>query len=163
MSNALGFVTVQPKKTFDVNMSKPIKNFLKSSSNDKEDFSSAIDAFNTMRSEVLLRPTFKDDPSKITKYVERTSFRTENFLFSLLDITTKFTLSNRNFRSAKIKSEFSSNGKTRFRTAARRCFPAKTKFPRRGKFSSRKLRFFGTSLMLSANKRPPKTSRMTNK
>ena len=67
MSNPQHFVSVPAKKTFDVNLSTPIKNFIKATFGDKEDYSAAVDGFNALRAEALLRSNYRDDCSKIVR------------------------------------------------------------------------------------------------
>ena len=67
MSNPQNFVSVPGKKTFDVNVSTPIKNFIKATFGDKEDYSAAVDGFNSLRAEALLRSNYRDDCSKIIR------------------------------------------------------------------------------------------------
>ena len=67
MSNPLHFLTVPPKKAFDVPLSQPIKNYIKATSGDKEDHSAAIDGLNALRSDALLRTHYRDDCSKLLR------------------------------------------------------------------------------------------------
>jgi hypothetical protein len=67
MSNPQHFLSIPPKKAFDVPLSTPIKNFLKATSGDKVDHSAAIDGFNALRSDALLRANYRDDCSKLLR------------------------------------------------------------------------------------------------
>jgi hypothetical protein len=73
MANPNQFLTVPAKKPFDVNLSTPIKNFIKATFGDKEDYSASVDGFNSLRAEALLRSNYRDDCSKL--------IRLENFVF----------------------------------------------------------------------------------
>lgn len=64
-SNPNQFLAVPAKKAFDVNISTPIKNFIKATFGDKEDYSASVDGFNSLRAEALLRSNYKDDSSKL--------------------------------------------------------------------------------------------------
>ena len=66
-SNPNHFVSVPAKKPFDVNISTPIKNFIKATFGDKEDHSAAVDGFNSLRADALLRSNYKDDCSKLIR------------------------------------------------------------------------------------------------
>ena len=68
MSNPHHFLSVPVKKAFDVPLSTPIKNYIKATFGDKEDYSAAIDGFNALRSEALLRANYRDDVSKLLRY-----------------------------------------------------------------------------------------------
>ncbi|CAF3634704.1 unnamed protein product [Rotaria sordida] len=70
-SNANNFLTIPAKKPFDVNLSTPIKNFIKATFGDKEDYSASIDGFNSLRAEALLRSNYKDDCSKLLRYYDQ--------------------------------------------------------------------------------------------
>ena len=69
-SNPHQFIAVPSKKAFDVNLSAPIKNFIKATFGDKEDYSAAVDAFNSLRADALLRSNYKDDCSKLIRFVK---------------------------------------------------------------------------------------------
>jgi hypothetical protein len=66
-SNTHYFLTVPAKKAFDVNVSTPIKNFIKATFGDKEDYSASVDGLNSLRAEALLRSNYKDDCSKLLR------------------------------------------------------------------------------------------------
>jgi len=66
-TNSNQFLTIPPKKPFDVNISTPIKNFIKATFGDKEDYSASVDGFNSLRAEALLRSNYKDDCSKLLR------------------------------------------------------------------------------------------------
>ncbi|CAF3836993.1 unnamed protein product [Rotaria sordida] len=70
-SNPNNFLTIPAKKPFDVNLSTPIKNFIKATFGDKEDYSASIDGFNSLRAEALLRSNYKDDCSKLLRYYDQ--------------------------------------------------------------------------------------------
>jgi len=61
----------QQKKAFDVNISTPIKNFIKATFGDKEDYSTSVDGFNALRAEALLRSNYRDDCSKLLRYYDQ--------------------------------------------------------------------------------------------
>ncbi|CAF3718100.1 unnamed protein product [Adineta steineri] len=65
------FITIPAKKPSDVNLSTPIKNFIKATFGDKEDYSASIDGFNSLRAEALLRSNYKDDCSKLIRYYDQ--------------------------------------------------------------------------------------------
>jgi hypothetical protein len=67
-TNPNQLIAVPAKKPFDVNLSTPIKNFIKATFGDKEDYSAAVDGFNSLRAEALLRGNYKDDASKLLRY-----------------------------------------------------------------------------------------------
>lgn len=67
MSNPHHFLSVPAKKAFDVPLSGPIKNYIKATFSDKEDYSVAIEGFNSLRSEALLRASYRDDCSKLLR------------------------------------------------------------------------------------------------
>lgn len=67
MANPHHFLTVPAKKAFDVPLSTPIKNFVKASFGDKEDYSASIEGLNTLRAEALLRTSHRDDASKLMR------------------------------------------------------------------------------------------------
>lgn len=67
MSTANTFLSVPAKKAFDVGLSTPIKNYIKATFGDKEDYSAAIDGFNALRAEALLRGSYRDDFSKLLR------------------------------------------------------------------------------------------------
>ena len=66
-SNANHLIAIPAKKPFDVNVSTPIKNFIKATFGDKEDYSASVDGFNSLRAESLLRSNYKDDCSKLLR------------------------------------------------------------------------------------------------
>ncbi|CAF3344371.1 unnamed protein product [Rotaria sp. Silwood1] len=70
-SNPQHFLTILAKKPFDVNLSTPIKNFIKATFGDKEDYSASVDGFNSLRAEALLRSNYKDDCSKLLRYYDQ--------------------------------------------------------------------------------------------
>ncbi|CAF2989241.1 unnamed protein product [Rotaria socialis] len=70
-SSTTGFLAVPAKKPFDVNLSAPVKKFIKETFGDKEDYSAAADGFNALRAEALLRGSYKDDCSKILRYYDQ--------------------------------------------------------------------------------------------
>jgi programmed cell death 6-interacting protein len=70
-SNPNQFLTIPAKKPFDVNLSTPIKNFIKATFGDKEDYSASVDGFNSLRAEALLRSNYKDDCSKLLRYYDQ--------------------------------------------------------------------------------------------
>lgn len=65
MSNPNYFLAAPAKKAFDVTLSTPIKNFIKATFGDKEDYSASIEGFNSLRVEALLRSNYRDDSSKL--------------------------------------------------------------------------------------------------
>jgi programmed cell death 6-interacting protein len=69
-SNPNQFLTIPAKKPFDVNLSTPIKNFIKATFGDKEDYSASVDGFNSLRAEALLRSNYKDDCSKLLRLIK---------------------------------------------------------------------------------------------
>ncbi|CAF4083315.1 unnamed protein product, partial [Rotaria magnacalcarata] len=71
MSNPYHFLSVPAKKAFDVTLSTPIKNFIKATFGDKEDYSASIDGFNSLRVEALLRSNYRDDCSKLFRYYDQ--------------------------------------------------------------------------------------------
>ncbi|CAF3334153.1 unnamed protein product [Rotaria socialis] len=71
MSNPYHFLSVPAKKAFDVTLSTPIKNFIKATFGDKEDYSASIDGFNSLRAEALLRSNYRDDCSKLFRYYDQ--------------------------------------------------------------------------------------------
>ena len=66
-SNPNHFLAIPAKKAFDLNLSTPIKNFIKATFGDKEDYSTSVDGFNSLRAEALLRSNYKDDCSKLLR------------------------------------------------------------------------------------------------
>lgn len=68
-TNPHNFVSIPAKKAFDVNVSTPIKNFIKATFGDKEDYSTSVDGFNALRAEALLRSNYRDDCSKLLRFV----------------------------------------------------------------------------------------------
>ncbi|CAF0726806.1 unnamed protein product [Adineta ricciae] len=70
-TNPNQFLTVPSKKAFDVNVSTPIKNFIKTMVGDKEDYSASVDGLNSLRAEALLRSNYKDDCSKLLRYYDQ--------------------------------------------------------------------------------------------
>ncbi|CAF4967298.1 unnamed protein product, partial [Rotaria sp. Silwood1] len=71
MSNPSQFLSVPPKKAYDVTLSTPIKNFIKATFGDKEDYSASIDGLNALRAEALLRSNYRDDCSKLLRYYDQ--------------------------------------------------------------------------------------------
>ncbi|UJR13652.1 hypothetical protein I4U23_000664 [Adineta vaga] len=71
MSNPNHFLSVPAKKAFDVTLSTPIKNFIKATFGDKEDYSASVDGFNSLRAEALLRSNYRDDCSKLLRYYDQ--------------------------------------------------------------------------------------------
>jgi programmed cell death 6-interacting protein len=69
-SNPNQFLTIPAKKPFDVNISTPIKNFIKATFGDKEDYSASVEGFNSLRAEALLRSNYKDDCSKLLRLLK---------------------------------------------------------------------------------------------
>ncbi len=67
MSNPNYFLSIPAKKAFDVTLSTPIKNFIRATFGDKEDYSAAVDGFNSLRAEALLRSNYRDDCSKLLR------------------------------------------------------------------------------------------------
>jgi hypothetical protein len=67
MLNPNNFLSIPAKKAFDVTLSTPIKNFIKATFGDKEDYSAAVDGFNSLRAEALLRANYRDDCSKLLR------------------------------------------------------------------------------------------------
>ncbi len=67
MSNPNHFLSVPAKKAFDVTLSTPIKNFIKVTFGDKEDYSASVDGFNSLRAEALLRSNYRDDYPKLVR------------------------------------------------------------------------------------------------
>jgi hypothetical protein len=67
MLNPNYFLSVPSKKAFDVPISTPIKNFIKATFGDKEDYSASIEGFNSLRAEALLRSNYRDDYSKLLR------------------------------------------------------------------------------------------------
>jgi hypothetical protein len=67
MTNPHYFLSIPAKKAFDVTLSTPIKNFIKATFGDKEDYSASVDGFNSLRAESLLRSNYKDDCSKLLR------------------------------------------------------------------------------------------------
>ena len=65
MSNPNNFLSVPAKKPYDVPLSTPIKNYIKATYGDKEDYSASVDGLNSLRAEALLRSNYKDDCSKL--------------------------------------------------------------------------------------------------
>ena len=65
MSNPNNFLSVPAKKPNDVPLSTPIKNYIKVTYGDKEDYSASVDGLNSLRAEALLRSNYKDDCSKL--------------------------------------------------------------------------------------------------
>ncbi|CAF0836314.1 unnamed protein product [Didymodactylos carnosus] len=65
------FLTIPPKKAFDVNISTPIKNFIKATFGDKEDYSSSADGLNSLRADSLLRTNYKDESGKLLRYYDQ--------------------------------------------------------------------------------------------
>lgn len=61
------FLSVPAKKAFDVTLATPIKNYVKATFGDKEDYSASIDGFNALRAEALLRGNYRDDVSKLLR------------------------------------------------------------------------------------------------
>jgi programmed cell death 6-interacting protein len=86
-SNTHYFLTVPAKKAFDVNVSTPIKNFIKATFGDKEDYSASVDGLNSLRAEALLRSNYKDDCSKLLRLEKNDSFfsKKKSFLFRYYD------------------------------------------------------------------------------
>ena len=62
------FLSIPAKKAYDVNVSTPIKNFIKATFSDKEDYSAPVDGFNSLRAEALLRSSYKDDCLKLFRF-----------------------------------------------------------------------------------------------
>ncbi|CAF1104046.1 unnamed protein product [Rotaria sordida] len=71
MSNPYHFQAIPAKKAFDVNLSTPIKNFIKATFGDKEDYSASIEGLNALRAEALLRSNYRDDCSKLLRYYDQ--------------------------------------------------------------------------------------------
>jgi hypothetical protein len=67
MSNPNYFLSIPAKKGFDVNVSTPIKNFIKATFGDKEDYSASVDGFNSLRADAVLRSNYRDDHSKLVR------------------------------------------------------------------------------------------------
>jgi len=67
MSNPNYLLSIPAKKAFDVTLSTPIKNFIKVTFGDKEDYSASVDGFNSLRAESLLRSNYRDDSSKLLR------------------------------------------------------------------------------------------------
>ncbi|CAF0814582.1 unnamed protein product [Didymodactylos carnosus] len=65
------FLTVPPKKASDVNLSTPIKNFIKATFGDKEDYSASVDGLNSLRADSLLRMNYKDESAKLLRYCDQ--------------------------------------------------------------------------------------------
>lgn len=79
-SSSFGFLAIPAKKPFDVNLSSPIKQFIKATFGDKEDYSASVEGFNTLRAEALLRSNYKDDCSKLFRFEKR------NYDLSLIEL-----------------------------------------------------------------------------
>ncbi|CAF2574960.1 unnamed protein product [Rotaria sp. Silwood2] len=71
MSNPCHFLSVPAKKAYDVTLSTPIKNFIKATFGDKEDYSASIEGLNALRAESLLRSNYRDDCSKLLRYYDQ--------------------------------------------------------------------------------------------
>ena len=67
MANPHHFLSIPAKKAFDVPLATPIKNFIKATFGDKEDYSASVDGFNSLRAEALLRGNYRDDCSKLVR------------------------------------------------------------------------------------------------
>lgn len=67
MTNSQAFIAAPARKAFDVNLSTPIKNYVKATFTDKEDYSASIDGLNTLRAETLIRSSFRDDLSRLLR------------------------------------------------------------------------------------------------
>ena len=67
MSNSQAFIAVPARKAFDVNLSTPIRNFIKATFGDKEDYSASIEGLNALRAETLLRSQSRDDFSRLLR------------------------------------------------------------------------------------------------
>jgi len=71
MTNSQAFIAAPARKAFDVNLSTPIKNYVKATFTDKEDYSASIDGLNALRAETLLRSSFRDDLSRLLRYYDQ--------------------------------------------------------------------------------------------
>ena len=68
-TNSQQFLSIPSKKPFDVNLSTPIKNFIKTAFGDKEDYTASIEGLNSLRAEALLRSNYRDDCSKLLRLI----------------------------------------------------------------------------------------------
>jgi hypothetical protein len=96
-SNPNQFLTIPAKKPFDVNLSTPIKNFIKATFGDKEDYSASVDGFNSLRAEALLRSNYKDDCSKLLRLIKKLFHLNKNKFFDL-DIMINYMPLNINYQ-----------------------------------------------------------------
>lgn len=67
MTNPNNFLSVPAKKASDVPLSTPIKNFIKATFGDKEDYSASVEGLNSLRSDALLRTNYRDDCTKLLR------------------------------------------------------------------------------------------------
>jgi hypothetical protein len=78
-SNQHQFFSIPAKRAYDVNLSTPIKAFIKTTFGDKEDYLASVDELNILRVEALLRENHKEGCSKLLRYLR---FIFGHFIFS---------------------------------------------------------------------------------
>jgi hypothetical protein len=81
-----------------VNISTPIKNFIKATFGDKEDYSASVEGFNSLRAEALLRSNYKDDCSKLLRLLKFDHENEKPSFFFHLDIMINYMPSNINYQ-----------------------------------------------------------------
>jgi aminopeptidase-like protein len=61
------FLSIPAKKTFDVNLSKPIRAFVRATYGNDDEHSASIDALNQLRTDALLHSNDKIDVSTLLR------------------------------------------------------------------------------------------------